>query len=148
MGRWASQPNPDLPQGLVLFDGLCILCTGWVRFLIERDTRHIYCFVPIQSRYGQELAHRFGIDGETPQTNVVVFEQIHFKSDAAIEALRRLPGWRAAAALRIIPKPLRDWLYDRIARNRYRLFGRTDNCMMPTPDITPRFQLEPPKDAS
>ncbi len=143
--RWRTQPNDDLPDGLILFDGVCLLCSGWVRFIIPRDPAQVFRFVPIQSTYGQMLAQRFGIDSETPESNAVVGHNlVYFKSDAAIHVLSRLPGWSWIVALQILPKALRDWLYDRIAQNRYRLFGRSKTCMMPTPETAQRFVLDPP----
>jgi predicted DCC family thiol-disulfide oxidoreductase YuxK len=138
--RWQSQLAPDIPDGLILFDGVCVLCSGWVRFVIERDKAERFRFVPIQSPYGSALAVRFGISPENPETNAVVLhERAWFKSDAAIAVLSNLPrlGW--VRMLRLVPRPLRDWSYDLIARNRYRWFGRTETCLMPTPELLRRF---------
>jgi predicted DCC family thiol-disulfide oxidoreductase YuxK len=75
-----------------------------------------------------------------PETNAVILGGCaYFKSDAAIEVLSRLPGWSWARLLRIVPKRLRDAVYDRIARNRYRWFGRTETCLVPTPDLARHF---------
>ena len=71
-----------MPDGLVLFDGVCVLCSGWVRFLLERDSDAIFRFTPIQSPYGRALAQRLGIDPETPQTNAVIIGgRAYFKAD-------------------------------------------------------------------
>jgi predicted DCC family thiol-disulfide oxidoreductase YuxK len=120
-----------------------MLCSSWVRFIIERDPSGQFRFVPIQSQYGAMLAQRFGIDTEAPETNVVVGDgTAHFKADAAIAVLTQLPGWSWTAIFRLIPRLVRNWLYDRVARNRYRLFGRTDTCLVPTPDVARRFVSE------
>ena len=133
-------PSPDLPDGLILFDGVCLLCSAWVRFVVRRDTAARFRFVAIQSAAGREMAARLGIDAAEPETNAVALGgRAFFKSDAALAVLRHLPGWRWTAILRAVPRPLRDWAYDRVARNRYRLFGRTDTCMVPTPDLASRF---------
>lgn len=138
--RWAPVPAPGLPDGLILFDGVCLLCSAWVRFVARRDPAMRFRFVAIQDAAGRDLAARLGIDAAEPETNAVALGgRAFFKSDAALAVLRHLPGWRWTGALRAVPRPVRDWAYDRIARNRYRLFGRTDVCMVPTPDLAARF---------
>ena len=146
---WRPQPAPDLPDGLVLFDGVCVLCSGWVQFTIARDRRAHFRFVPAQSVYGRVLLERFGIDPDDFETNAVVERgRVVFKSDAALTVLGELPGWRWTRLLRAVPRALRDWLYDRIARNRYRLFGRRDACLMPTPELAGRIITQAPADAA
>jgi predicted DCC family thiol-disulfide oxidoreductase YuxK len=139
-GGWRPVPAPDLPDGLILFDGVCLLCSAWVRFVVKRDPAARFRFVAIQTAAGRGMAERLGIDAAAPETNAVVLGgRVFFKSDAALAVMRHLPGSRWAAVLRAMPRPLRDWAYDRIARNRYSLFGRTDTCMVPTPDLAARF---------
>jgi predicted DCC family thiol-disulfide oxidoreductase YuxK len=140
---WQPQAIDDVPDGLIVFDGVCVLCSGWVRFLIERDDAQLFRFAPIQSAYGRALAERLAIDPETPQTNAVILGgRAYFKSDSAIQALSRLPRWQWVRAFLILPRPLRDWLYDRVARNRYQLFGKTESCMVPSPELLRRFVFE------
>src|SRR5262249_5882600 len=123
---WQPQEAGDVPEGVILFDGVCVLCSSWVRFLLARHRAERFRFVPLQSPYGALLADACRIDPEAPETNAVVLGgRAHFKSDATIRALAALPGWRWARLLLALPRPLRDWLYDGIARRRYRLFGRT-----------------------
>ena len=139
-GRWRPVPAPDLPDGLILFDGVCLLCSAWVRFVVERDPDARFRFVAVQDAAGRGMAERLGINAAEPETNAVVLDgRAFFKSDAALAVLGGLPGWRWTAALRAAPRPLRDWLYDRVARNRYSLFGRTETCMVPTPELSARF---------
>jgi predicted DCC family thiol-disulfide oxidoreductase YuxK len=124
----------------VLFDGVCLLCSAWVRFVVRRDPAARFRFVAIQDAAGRGMAARLGIDATEPETNAVVLGgRAFFKADAALAVLRRLPGWGWTSPLRAVPRPLRDWAYDRIARNRYRLFGRAESCMVPTPDLAARF---------
>lgn len=138
--QWQPVPASDLPDGLVLFDGVCVFCSAWVRFIIARDPAAQFRFAPIQHEPGRGLARRLGIDPEAPETNAVVLGgRALFKSDAALGVLRRLPGWGWVAPLHRLPRGLRDWAYDRVARNRYRLFGRTHACLVPTPDLAYRF---------
>lgn len=140
MSRWSPQPAPDEPDGLILFDGVCVFCSRWVRFVIDRDPARRFSFVAIQSDRGRALAGRFGIDPEAPQTNAVILEgRIWFKSDAAVKVLRALPATRPAGLLRLVPRRVRDPVYDLIAGNRYRIFGRTDACMVPSPEDRTRF---------
>ena len=140
MSRWSPQPAPDEPDGLILFDGVCVFCSRWVRFVIDRDPGHRFRFVAIQSAPGRVLAARFGIDPDAPQTNAVVWGgRIFFKSDAALTVLGQLAATRPLGWLKAVPRLLRDPAYDLIARNRYRIFGRTDVCMIPAPEDRSRF---------
>ena len=142
---WRPIPAPDLPDGLILFDGVCILCSNWVRFVVRHDRTARFRFAAVQHEPGRTMARRLGIDPDSPETNAVVIDGMAwFKSAAALAVLQRLPGWRGTALLGAAPRPLRHWAYDRIARNRYALFGRTDACMVPTPDIARRILDAPP----
>jgi predicted DCC family thiol-disulfide oxidoreductase YuxK len=140
MTRWSPQPAPDEPDGLILFDGVCVFCSRWVRWVIDHDPQQRFRFLPIQSPAGRTLAVRHGIDPEAPQTNAVVLGgRIFFKSDAALTVLGALPGTSALKGLKAVPRLLRDPLYDLIAKNRYAIFGRTDACMVPSPEDRERF---------
>jgi predicted DCC family thiol-disulfide oxidoreductase YuxK len=144
MRDWRPQNAADLPDGLILFDGVCVLCAGWVAFVIPRDPEGRYRFVPIQSELGRALAVRFGIDAEAPQSNVVIRDgKAWFKADAALRVWRDLPGWRWTRVFHALPRPVRNLLYDLVARNRYRLFGRRETCLVPTPAIRSRFVATP-----
>jgi predicted DCC family thiol-disulfide oxidoreductase YuxK len=140
MRNWRPVPADELPERLILFDGVCVLCAAWVQFVIARDPAGLYRFVPIQSEAGRALAQRFGIDAETPQTNAVIRGgRAWFKGDSALQVWRDLPGWRWTRVLRVVPRMVRNVIYDLVARNRYRLFGRRDTCLVPTPVIRSRF---------
>ncbi|RZJ05797.1 MAG: thiol-disulfide oxidoreductase DCC family protein [Brevundimonas sp.] len=140
MSRWSSQPAPDEPDGLILFDGVCVFCSRWVAFVIAHDPGRRFSFVPIQSPRGRALAQRHGISPDTPETNAVVLGgRIWFKSDAALKVLAALPGTGPLGLLRAAPRLLRDPIYDLTARNRYRIFGRTEACMVPSPEDRARF---------
>ena len=132
MSEW---PDDDV----ILYDGVCIFCSRWVRFVIARDTTRRFRFTPIQSDYGTRLAKTFGIDPEDPDTNAVVHGGVAFmKSDAALTVLSHLPGWRWTRALFTVPKPLRDAVYSLIARNRYQIFGKYETCFVPDADMRAR----------
>ena len=140
MSRWSPQPAPDEPDGLILFDGVCVFCSRWVRFVIDHDPQRRFTFIAIQSERGRILAARFGIDPEAPQTNALIRDgRIWFKSDAALTVLGELPATQSLAMLKVLPRLIRDTAYDLIARNRYRIFGRTELCMVPSPDDRARF---------
>jgi len=135
--QWLPCSAPDIPDGMILFDGECALCSWWVHFVIRRDVGRRFRFTSVQSRHGGAIARRFGIDPGAPETNAVYLEgRAYFKSDAALQVLAALPGVRWVLMFRLLPRCLRDRIYDLVARNRYRLFGRT--CAMPDPAIAAR----------
>src|SRR5262249_41318332 len=117
---WSPRLIDGVPDRVILFDGVCVLCSRWARFVIERDPEASFHFLAVREPYGRTLAERLGIDVEFPETNAVILTGCaYFKSDAAIEILSRLPFWRWARLVRIVPKALRDAGYDLIARNRH-----------------------------
>jgi predicted DCC family thiol-disulfide oxidoreductase YuxK len=125
MTEW---PDDDV----ILFDGVCVFCSRWIRFVAIRDVDRRFRFTPIQSAYGTRLAQAFGIDPDDPDTNAVIHGgRVHLQSDAALTVLSNLPGWSWARALLKVPKPLRDGVYRLVARNRYRIFGKYDACFVP-----------------
>jgi len=128
---------PD--DDVILFDGVCVFCSRWVRFVAARDTSRRFRFTAIQSAYGTRLANTFGIDPDDPDTNAVIHGGVaYFKSDAALTVVSHLPGWYWATALFAVPKPLRDAVYDVVARNRYRIFGKYNACFVPDGDLRAR----------
>src|SRR5450756_1448314 len=109
---------PD--DNVILYDGVCVFCSRWFRF------------AAIQSGYGTQLAQAFGINPDDPDTNAVIHGGVaYFKSDAALTVLSNLPGWEWVRVLRLVPKPLRDAVYNLVARNRYRIFGKYEECFVP-----------------
>ena len=138
--RWDAVAAPDLMQDLILFDGDCVLCSRAAWFVHERDAADRFHFVAIQSPYGRMLAQRFGIDPERARTNLaVVGGRVFFKFDAVLAVLAALPGWRWTQAAKVIPRALRNWLYDRIARNRYAIFGQRAQCWTGDPAFARRI---------
>lgn len=128
-------------HAVVLFDGVCNLCNGAVIFIIERDPTGYFQFAPLQSATGEHLLRRCGRSAQQLESIVLVQDgRCYDRSDAALRIAAGLTRpWRWLRALAIIPRPLRDWLYDQIARRRYRWFGRRDACMVPTPELRQRF---------
>jgi predicted DCC family thiol-disulfide oxidoreductase YuxK len=131
----------NMKNPIILFDGVCNLCNGSVNVILKRDKAGVFRFAALQSDAGREQLKRFNLD-KRPMTSVVLVEEgRHFeKSAAALRILKRL-GWpfKALYPLMLLPRPVRDLGYDLIAGNRYRIFGKRDACMMPTPEIRSRF---------
>jgi predicted DCC family thiol-disulfide oxidoreductase YuxK len=124
---------------IVLFDGVCNLCDNTVQFLLRHDLKKRLKFASQQSEAGQELLLRFGLP---TLEGLVLLEgrKIFTGSDAALRLFRHLGGyWPALEVLRVFPRPLREWVYRFIARNRYRWFGKKEVCMVPTPEVRARF---------
>lgn len=128
---------PD--DDVILYDGVCIFCSRWVRFVAKRDAAKRFRFTAIQSPYGTRLAQAFGIDPGDPDTNAVIHHGVaRFKSDAALTVLSSLSGWHWTKVFSAVPKSLRDAVYNLVARNRYRIFGRYDACFVPDADMRAR----------
>ena len=126
---------------VVVFDGVCVLCSGFPKFMLKHDRNRRFKFVTAQSQLGEALYSHLGLKSADYDTNVVIVDgRIYTKLDAFAAAMGALGGmWRAAQLVRVLPRPVADWLYNRIARNRYAVFGRTDACLVPTPDMKDRF---------
>lgn len=134
-------PPPAVEGPLILFDGVCVMCSGFVAFLIKRDPQARLRFVAAQSPLGQSLLSRLGLSTTDFASNVLIEDgRVWFKSGAFFAILRHLPRpWPWLRVLRILPLALADRVYDVIADNRYRLFGKRESCLVPTPDIRRRF---------
>jgi predicted DCC family thiol-disulfide oxidoreductase YuxK len=126
-----------------LYDGVCVLCSASVRYTLKHERDNAIRFVAIQSREGRELAARHGIDPDDPESFLFIEHgRALAKSDGVLGLLGHLNGpVRLLSVGRIVPKAVRDWLYDRIARNRYRIFGRKTACEIPAPAHRRRFSL-------
>lgn len=129
-------------QGIVFYDGVCGLCDRWVRFFLKRDKQRTLRFAPLQ---GETAKARNDLPAEL---RTVVFilrpgaadEQIFTRSEAALRLLDHVGGfWRIVSWLRIVPRPIRDWVYDAIAQRRYRWFGKFESCPLPPPEWRDRF---------
>lgn len=127
-----SSGHPSPPYTIVFFDGVCGLCSGFVDFLVRHDRTRALRYAPLQ---GITAAQFERLPRHLDSVVVVHGDQVLVKSDAALTALSRLGGvWRLTAVARVIPRALRDSVYDLIARNRYRWFGRHEACRIPTAD--------------
>lgn len=126
---------------VILFDGVCNFCNGSVNFIIKRDPGGTFRFAAVQSDAGKALIADCGIDPAGIDSVILVDHGKAFtESAASLRISRRLGApWSWAYALILVPRPIRDSIYGLIARNRYRLFGKRDECMIPTPDVRARF---------
>ena len=127
-------------MAVVLFDGVCNLCNAAVRFIIPRDPAGYFQFATLTSAAAGSLLASVPA-AELPDSVVLVDgEHIFTRSDAALRIARRLTfPWPIAYAFIVLPRAFRDWVYDGIARRRYRWFGRQDACMIPSPSVRQRF---------
>jgi predicted DCC family thiol-disulfide oxidoreductase YuxK len=126
---------------LLLFDGVCNLCNGAVNFIIDRDPDHKFVFASLQSPLGEQIAEQYQLPKEDFSSMVLLKNNtIFLRSNAALELARDLSGaWPLIYGFKIIPRFLRDWVYRTVSANRYKWFGRQDQCKMPTMDTNSRF---------
>jgi predicted DCC family thiol-disulfide oxidoreductase YuxK len=132
----------DLPQPLYFFDGYCVLCSGFVGFCLGHDGDGRLRFASTQSALGQHVVQALGLPVSTFDRTILLIEDdtVYRQSAAALRSLRHLKGWpRLLQPLLGLPAFLRDPVYDLIARNRYRWFGRRPTCFVPTPQTRDRF---------
>ncbi len=139
----AGPLQPDSEHPVWLFDGVCAFCDWSVRFLLRHERQPDCLFVAIQSETGQALALRHGVNPDDPATFLFIENgRALTKSDGVIALARHLRWpWRLLGLWRLLPKGLRDWQYGLIARNRYRLFGRKQECAVPYQAARARFIL-------
>ena len=126
-------PVTDTNDRVVVFDGICHVCSGWVQFMERHRIEPPFKLIPMQSEKGKALLTAHGIDPEDPATFLVLDGERQFtQSDGAIHVVAALGGaWVLITAARVIPKPWRDALYRLLARNRYRWFGQRSTCYLP-----------------
>lgn len=126
---------------IILFDGVCNLCNGSVVFIIKRDKKDVFRFTAIQSDEGQKLIEKYQID-TSKLDSILLFESNNYfsKSTAALRIARHLNGgYPLLYGFIIVPEVFRNWIYDLIARNRYKWFGKKESCMIPTPELKSKF---------
>lgn len=131
---------------VVLYDGVCGLCNRLVQFILKRDVHDRFRFASLQSEFAATLLKRHGADSRDLDTLYVVIdhgqpsERVLMRSDAILHVVRTLGGiWKLAGAGRLLPKALRDGMYRIVARNRYRVFGKHESCMLPAPQHRQKF---------
>ena len=126
---------------IVIFDGVCNFCSGAVNFIIKRDPTGRFAFAPLQSPVGQALIEKHGLAMVDVDTVLLLKDGRCFeRTDAVLEIMRDLTGlWHWFRVLKILPRPCRDYFYRVFARNRYRLFGKRDTCIVPSASVRERF---------
>lgn len=125
---------------LILFDGVCNLCNGSVQFIIKRDKEAVFRFASLQSETGRKVLEQFHLPTDTFNSFVLLEDgKMYTRSTAALRVFSRVKGWKWTGAFLYVPKFIRDGVYNLIARNRYRWFGKKDECMIPTPELKSRF---------
>ncbi|HHM20383.1 MAG TPA: thiol-disulfide oxidoreductase DCC family protein [Bacteroidetes bacterium] len=127
---------------VILFDGVCNFCNSTVNTIIRLDKKGVFKFAPLQSEVGRRYLQMFDhVMEENLNTVVLICDgRLYTKSDAALQTFKHLGGpWRYLRVFTIVPRKIRNAVYDFIARHRYKWFGKKDTCMMPTPDIKARF---------
>ena len=142
MRRWKIFFSMNEPaKNIVLFDGVCNLCNGLVRFIIKRDRNGKFKFASLQSEIGQQWLLRFGLAKNEFESFVLIEgDKYYVKSAAALKMLRGLGGiWKVFYVFILVPRPVRDFMYDLIAKSRYKIFGKRNICMIPTPELKERF---------
>jgi len=134
----------NLPKDkkIILFDGVCNLCDSAVQFIIKHDKKDVFRFVALQSDLGQEILKHIGIDTKNIDS-VILYEAgvaYYYKSAAALEIAKNLGGFfHFGTVFRIIPSGISNQLYDYIAQNRYKWYGKKDSCMIPSPELESKF---------
>lgn len=139
MSDIASSPVDD--KRVVLFDNVCNLCSGSVRFILRWNGDRSIKFASVQSAFGHRVLTFYGLPTDAFETLLYIEDdRLYTKSTAALRIARRLTlPWRLLGVLEIVPRRVRDWLYDRIALNRYRLFGKRTRCFLPHKAVLERF---------
>ncbi len=126
---------------IILFDGVCNFCNASINFLIDRDKKSVFKFAALQSEPGKEILKKYNIT--FTELDSVMAEKdgkLYQKSDAALEIARNMSGgWKLLYGFKIIPRFIRDFVYDIVAKNRYRFMGKMDACRIPTPELRARF---------
>ncbi len=130
-------------EHILLFDGVCNLCNSIVQFTIKRDPKEKFKFASLQSESGQVLLKKFNLPTNDFDSFVFINGDKYFlKSSAGLHVLKELGGlWKLFYFFIIFPRPLRDFVYNIIAKTRYKIFGKRDTCMIPTPKLKQRFLL-------
>ena len=131
---------------IVLYDGVCGLCNRLVQFLLKRDKHDQLRYAALQSDFAVKVLKRHGLDPKDLDTVHVILnyeepnERVFARSDAILEVVNRLGGiWKIAMLGKLVPRPIRDWLYKLVAQNRYRMFGKFETCMLPEPRHRAKF---------
>ncbi len=126
---------------IILFDGVCNLCNGAVTYIIKRDKKNVFKFAALQSEIGQQLISKFNIDTSKIDSIILIDGEKHYtKSSAALHIAKQLSGaYPLLFGFMVVPKFIRNSVYDYIAKNRYKWFGKKESCMIPTVELKSKF---------
>ncbi|MFV0566803.1 MAG: thiol-disulfide oxidoreductase DCC family protein [Flavobacteriaceae bacterium] len=130
------------PKQIILFDGVCNLCNSSIQYVIKHDKNDAFRFVAIQSNAGQALIHKHGIDASKTDSIILIAPNVAYyqQSDAVLKIAYQLnPFWNTFRVLEFIPVKLRNLVYNYVAKNRYKWYGKKENCMIPTPELKAKF---------
>jgi predicted DCC family thiol-disulfide oxidoreductase YuxK len=130
-----------MDQPIVLFDGVCNLCNGAVQFIIRHDKKNIFMFASLQSEVGRKILEQYNFPLDELNSFILIENnKAYTRSTGALRVAKKLNGlWPLLYGFIIIPKLLRDGIYNWVGRNRYKWFGKKDACMIPTPELKARF---------
>jgi len=133
--------NKEVNKKIVLFDGVCNLCSNSVQFILKRDKKNQFLFGSIQGRTGQEYLAKFNLPATTLNSFMLVEgDTLYNRSTAALRMLKHLGGgWSLLYAFIIVPEFIRNAVYDLVAKNRYKWFGKKEECWVPTPALKAKF---------
>jgi predicted DCC family thiol-disulfide oxidoreductase YuxK len=139
-----TKPMQNVPKGkkIILFDGVCNLCNSAVQFVILHDKKDVFRFVALQSELGQEILNHIGINPKNIDSIILYQPEVayYYKSEAALQIAKDLGGFFYLAQIfKIIPEPIRNTIYDYIAKNRYKWYGKKESCMIPTAALQSKF---------
>lgn len=134
-------PEKFNDKKIILFDGICNLCNKSIQFIIKKDKKDVFRFAALQSEVGQYFLNKFEIDRKRTDSMILIDSEENFyvKSSAALRIAKELPTISWMRLFLVLPKFFRDGVYNIIAKNRYRWFGKKDECMIPTPELKAKF---------
>lgn len=130
-----------MDKPIILFDGVCNLCDSAVQFIIRRDKKNTFLFASLQSEMGQRILAQYNFPGDELNSFILVENnKAYTRSTGALKVVKKLKGlWPLLYGFMIVPKFIRNWVYNWVGRNRYKWFGKKEECMIPTPELKARF---------
>ncbi len=133
--------NSELAYKVILFDGVCNLCNSSVNFVIRHDKKGVFKFAPLQSDFGEQALKKYGINTKDTDSIILIDNNKYYiKSSAALHIAKHLSGaYPLLFCFMIVPKFIRNWVYDYVAKNRYKWYGKKESCMIPRPELKKKF---------
>lgn len=131
----------SISHKIILFDGVCNLCNSSINFIIKKDPKNVFKFTALQSEIGQQYIETFNIDPSKTDSIILIDGDKHYiKSSAALTIAKSLKGgYPLLYGFMVVPRFIRNWVYDYIAKNRYQWYGKKESCMIPTPELKSKF---------